>query len=195
MTKRFSTSLRVWAQYGHFLMRRGKQEAARSLLQRSLKSLSNKQQRKRNSQKPFYSGTPLFRTSGMRTSRFSRHFALVRIAFPLTAIHYSPWNVDTPLFRKADKFFSPFSTVHNSLGNADAHLPLMQVCLPPLIDSTTGHYNSIGSHSSSLWSAFLTSVQQGRALECAFVGLNSTGTHCHTYWKYILEASKIWTPL
>jgi len=50
MTKRFSTSLRVWAQYGHFLMRRGKQEAARSLLQRSLKSLSNKQQRKRSSQ-------------------------------------------------------------------------------------------------------------------------------------------------
>ena len=51
MTKRFSTSLRVWVQYGHFLMRRGKQEAARSLLQRSLKSLSNKQQRERNSQK------------------------------------------------------------------------------------------------------------------------------------------------
>ena len=75
-------------------------------------------------------------------------------------------------------------TVHNSLDNVDTHLPLMQACPPPLIDSTTGHYNSIDSHSSSLWLAFLASVQQGRALECAFVALNSTGMHCHAYWKY-----------
>ena len=46
MTKRFNTSLRTWVQYGHFLMRRSKLDAARSLLQRSLKSLTNKQQRK-----------------------------------------------------------------------------------------------------------------------------------------------------
>ena len=37
-----------------------------------------------------YSGTPLFRTSEMRTSRFNGRFALVRIAYPLTAIHYNP---------------------------------------------------------------------------------------------------------
>jgi len=88
---------------------------------------------------------------------------------------------DTPLFRKADKLFNPFCTwtVHNLLDNADVHSPLTQVCLPWLIDSTTGHYNSIGSHSSSLWSVFLASVQQGRALERTFVALNSTGMHCH----------------
>ena len=45
-------------------------------------------------------------------------------------------------------------------------------------------YNSTGMHSISLWSAFLASTQQGRALECAFVALNSTGTHCHAYQKY-----------
>ena len=84
------------------------------------------------------------------------------------------------------KFFGPFSTwtVHSSLDNVDAHLPLTQGCLPQLIDSTTGYYNSIGLHSSSLWSAFLTSVQQGRALEHAFVALNSTGMHYHAYLKY-----------
>ena len=138
-----------------------------------------------------YSGTPPFRTSEMRTSCFNGRFAQVRTEFPLTAINYNPWNADTPLFCKADKFFSPFSTwtVHNSLDNADAHLPLMQVCHLPLIDSTTGHYNSIGSHSSSLWSAFLASVQQGRVLERALVALNSRGTlHAlpclpEIYWK------------
>ena len=60
----------------------------------------------------------------------------------------------------------------------------MQVRLAPLMDSTTGHYNSIGLHSSSLWSAFLARVQQGRALERAFVALNSMGMHCHAYRKY-----------
>ena len=118
-------------------------------------------------------------------------FARVRIAFPLTAIHYNPWNVDTLLFHKADKFFGPFSTwtVHNSLDNADFHLPLTQVCPPLLINSTTGHYNSIGSHSSSLWSAFLAST---------FVALNSMGVHCHAYRKYTrslwnTDASFVWT--
>ena len=36
--------------------------------------------------------------------------------------------------------------------------------LPLLINSTTGHYNSTGMYSTGLWSAFLASVQQGRAL-------------------------------
>ena len=122
----------------------------------------------------------------MRTSRFNGRFAPVRIVFPLTAIHYNPWNADTPLFRKADRFFGSFSTctVQNSLDNADACLPLTQGCQPLLINSTTGHYNSTGMYSTGLWSAFLASVQQGRALEHAFVALNSTGTHCHAYWKY-----------
>ena len=121
----------------------------------------------------------------MRTSRFNGHFAPVWMALPITGIHYNLWNADTLLFRKADKFFGPFSTctVQNSLDNADAHLPLTQVCPPPLIDSTTEHFNTIGSHSSSLWSAFLISIQQRRALECSFVALNSTGMHCHAYQK------------
>ena len=133
-----------------------------------------------------YSGTPLFWTSEMWTSCFNGCFAPVRIAFPLTAIYYNPWKADTPLFRKADKFFVPFSTwtVHSSLDNADAHLSLMQARLPRMIDSTTECYNSIDSHSSSFWSAFLASEQQGRALELDFIALNSTGMDCHAYRKY-----------
>ena len=75
------------------------------------------------------------------------------------------------LFRKADKFVGPFTTwmVHNSL---ITHLPLTQVLW------------STGSHSSSLWTAFLASINQARALECAFVVLNSMGMHCHAYRKY-----------
>ena len=38
---------------------------------------------------------------------------------------------------------------------------------------------------SEMWtSAFLASIQEGRALECAFIALNSTGMHCHAYRKY-----------
>ena len=49
-------------------------------------------------------------------------------------------NVDTSLFCEADRFLRPASTwtVPNLLNNA--HLPLTQDCLPPLINSTTGHY-------------------------------------------------------
>ena len=67
--------------------------------------------------------------------------------------------------------------------NAGAHLPLTQDSQPPLIDSTTEHYSIIGTHC-SLWSGFLTSVQQERVLERAFVALNSTSTHCHVNRKY-----------
>ena len=48
-----------------------------------------------------------------------------------------------------------------------AGMPLMQDCLAQLIDSTTGHYNSPGTHSTSLYLALLASVEQRRALECA----------------------------
>lgn len=46
MTKKFGNTLRVWTQYGTFLMTRRKVEAARNLLQRSLKILTSKQDRK-----------------------------------------------------------------------------------------------------------------------------------------------------
>ena len=92
-----------------------------------------------------------------------------------------------------NRFFGPFSTwiVQNS-DNADACLALMQVCLPRLIDSTTGHYKSTGVHSTSvhstsLWLAFLTSVQQGTHL-CSASSIAMP-------IEYIPEAPKIWMPL
>ena len=96
-------------------------------------------------------------------------------------------NADALLF---GKFFSPVSTwtVQNSLDNADA---LLQDCPPPLIYLTT---NSTGTYSISLWLAFLTSVQQGKALKCASVVLNGTSKHCHAYWN-IPEAFEVGTPL
>ena len=45
MTKKFGNVQRVWSQYGTFLMKRRKVEAARNLLQRSFKSLASKQDR------------------------------------------------------------------------------------------------------------------------------------------------------
>ena len=81
-----------------------------------------------------------------------------------------------------------------SLDNADAGMLLAQDYPPLLIDSTTGHYNSAGTHSTSLWLVFLTSIQQGRALECAFVALNGMSTCCQAYQK-LPEASKVGTPL
>ena len=64
---------------------------------------------------------------------------------------------------KQDKLFGPsiIWTVQNSLNNVDAGMCLSQNCLAPLIDLTTGHYNSTGTYSTSLWLAFLASEQQG----------------------------------
>ena len=46
MTRQFRSEISVWNEFGLFLMRRGKLEAARRLLQRCLKALALKQQRK-----------------------------------------------------------------------------------------------------------------------------------------------------
>ena len=62
----------------------------------------------------------------------------------------------------------------NSLDKANAGRPLTQSCPAPLIDSPTGRYTNAGMHSSSLWLSFLVIVQQGRALEHAFVALNGS---------------------
>jgi len=64
-------------------------------------------------------------------------------------------------------------------------MPLMEGCPPLLLDSTNGHR----THSTSLWLAFLTNIEQEGALECRFVALNNT-SHCHAYLK-ILEDSAI----
>ena len=71
--------------------------------------------------------------------------------------------MDTPLFRKADNFFSPFSTwiVHSSLDNADAHFLLRKFVRHGWsIQQLDIISSSIGSYSSSLSSAFLASVQE-----------------------------------
>ena len=102
----------------------------------------------------------------------------VCVAFPLTAIHYNPWNADTPLFSKADIFFfGPTSTwtAQNSPHNADAHMSF-HARFSATLDSTTGHHNSTGTHSTSL---FLPTNSKG-----GLVVLNSTSTDCHTHWKY-----------
>ena len=62
-------------------------------------------------------------------------------------------------------------------------MPLPQDYQALLMDST-GHYNIIAVVRIVLRSLWLASVQQGRALECAFVILNGTGTHCYAYQKY-----------
>ena len=74
--------------------------------------------------------------------------------------------------------------IQNPLDNTDSGRPLTQDCPALLIDSTTGHQNNTGTHSTSLWSAFLAIVQQGRAMECAFTAVNSMCTHCHSNRKY-----------
>ena len=65
-----------------------------------------------------------------------------------------------------------------------ANMPLTQDCLAQLIDSTTGPYNSPGTHSTSLYLALLASVEQRIALERAFIELYDTSTQCHAYQKY-----------
>ena len=80
------------------------------------------------------------------------------------------------------QFFGPSSTsrtVQNWLDIMDTGVSLAQDCPAPLIDSLTGHYNSTGTHSSSLWL-----VYSKRALECVCTALNGTTTHCHTYRIY-----------
>ena len=88
--------------------------------------------------------------------------------------HYSkPMKCGHPLFHKADRLFGPTSTwtVQNSLQNADARKPLTQDCPPLLLDAMTGHHNSTGTHSTSLWLAFLASIQQERAMEGRFCSI------------------------
>ena len=67
-------------------------------------------------------------------------------------------------------------------------MPLTQDCPASLINLTTEQYNSTGMHIISLWLAILTSEQQRRALECAFVAPNSMQKYTlpclpQIYWK------------
>ena len=60
-------------------------------------------------------------------------------------------------------------------------MPLTHNCLGMLIYLLTGFYNSTGTYSTSLWLAFLASIQQEKALEHTFVELNGMKTHCRIY--------------
>ena len=64
------------------------------------------------------------------------------------------------------------------LDNAHTQMTLTQDCLPPLIESTTRHYNSTCMQNTNLWLVFLTSVQQG-IMECTFVAISGMIMHCH----------------
>ena len=87
----------------------------------------------------------------------------------------------TVLFHKADRSFSPTSTVQNSLDNADA-CDAFHTRLYSAADSTTGHYNSAGMHSStSLWLA----LSRQHTRESSTMRLHSTQHH-----KYALP----WLP-
>ena len=68
-------------------------------------------------------------------------------------------------------------------------MPLTQVC-PPLINSTTGHYNSTGMHSTSLWLAFLASVCTARESS----GMQLRSARQHEYALPRPPASEIWMP-
>ena len=93
------------------------------------------------------------------------------------------WSFSRKLFCKADRFFGPFSirTVQNSLDNSDSCLPLLQGCSPLLINSTAGHYTSIGTTILTSGQPFLWPYN--KALEHTFIELDSTSMHCHFYWN------------
>ena len=117
----------------------------------------------------------------MSRSRLNLHYAQY-----FTALR----NADTLIaIRKADRFCGPASTwtVQTSLDNADAGRPLAQDYPAPLIDSSTGHCTNTGTHSFSLWLSFSAIVQQGRAVERAFVALNGTSIRIATHTGNIPE--------
>ena len=116
----------------------------------------------------------------MRTSRFNGLFAPVWIAFPLYIITSK---MRTPRYFIKQTRVPGLYRSHWIMGTPTwlSH-KFVRHCWS--IQQLNISYNSIGLHSSSLWSAFLASIQQGRALERAIVALNSMGMHCHAYQKY-----------
>ena len=67
------------------------------------------------------------------------------------------WQCQIPSNLPPGRLFGPSSTstVQNLV---DAGMPVAQDCLLPLINSTTGHYNSTGTHGTSFWLSFLAIV-------------------------------------
>ena len=59
--------------------------------------------------------------------------------------------------------------------------PLSWDCVPPSLDSNTGHYISTVAVVLEL----LAMVQQWRGLKCNLTVLNCLSIHYYTYWKYI----------
>ena len=90
-------------------------------------------------------------------------------AFPSTVLYYNPWNADTLLFRKADKFFGPSSTwtVQNSLVMPTLACHSRKVVCHRWPIQQLDINNSTGTYNTNFWLAFLASLQQGRVLGCA----------------------------
>lgn len=71
----------------------------------------------------------------------------------------------------------------------------MQGCLPPLLGSLTGHHNSTGIHSTSLWLVFLASVQQGGIYGTQFRNAQQHEYALSAYGSFWnMDASIFWTP-
>lgn len=98
------------------------------------------------------------------------------------AIKNTP-NADTSLFHKADKFFCSSSCFtwwcthwHSSHTKKIVRHHWLSGWLIHQLDTIIALvYIAL---------AFLSSIQQERALKHAFIVLNGMSTHCHAYWKY-----------
>ena len=87
---------------------------------------------------------------------------------------------ETLLFCKVDRFFGPTST-----WAVQMHLIMWTFACYRWLNQQLDIIIALhGTHSTSLWLSFLASIQQGRALECGFIVLNSMSTHWHAYRKY-----------
>ena len=139
-----------------------------------------------------YSGTPLFRGSEPLKCE---HLILKTFCSGTDCIciksHYIiPPEIGQPLFHKWTSTSAPLvPRLHKLHSNADAHMPLMQGCMPLPLDSTSRHRNSTGTHSTSLW---ISPSCQHTARESSGRQICSvTCTHCLAHWKYIPEGSEI----
>lgn len=75
----------------------------------------------------------------------------------------NPWNVETPVFYKADRVFCPTST-----WTVQVHLIMLTLaclsCLSSLVDSTTGLQNITSTHSISISHQCTARVSSGMRL-------------------------------
>ena len=136
-----------------------------------------------------FSGIPPLKSSHLRCCR---HFLLVRLHLHMFAYNQNPWNVESPVFHKMDRFSSPnsTSTVQNSFNNPDIHLPILEGCTLPRVNSKTGNYINIVTHCANL-SQHCTATERS---ENAALLYSPTQVHITMPPRSILEAPDIWIP-